>query len=220
MIIPPPFSIAVVLLFSLPLLALGDNDTAADSDATLAKQKTLLYVLYFAYQLFYKINKNARIIRLPPIQRERRHVNDLFDELGPYYLKRAYRMERSDFWALHKIIYSKMKYKIVAPDNKGVPGVPQTNGAPNGIIPSSLRLSAAIRYFAGGSVYDIALSHGIGIKDVYKSAWRVVDAINQTKKLNIVFPETKEEQKRLLLIAKEQSKAGFNVVGFTDRMLV
>ena len=130
-------------------------------------------------------------------------------------------MERSDFWALHKVIYSKMKYRIVAPDSKGVPGVPQTNGAPNGIIPSSLRLSAAIRYFAGGSVYDIALSHGIGIKDVYKLAWRVVDAINQTKKLNIVFPETKEEQQRLLLVAEERSKAGFkNVVGFTDGMLV
>jgi hypothetical protein len=43
----------------------------------------------------------------PPIQhrkRKRRFVNDIFNEKGPLYVRRAYRMQSSSFWELHKLL--------------------------------------------------------------------------------------------------------------------
>jgi len=213
MVSPPSISFAVVLLLLLPLAV-----TAANDGPSANERMILMYILFAVIQRL--VGKEEEIERLPPIERRRRSVDELFCELGPYYLKRAYRMNKDEFWALHRNIYDKMKYNIRAPANKGVPGVDQTNGAVNGLISSSIRLSAAIRFCAGGSPVDIALSHGICVKDVYKSLWRVVDAINSTKSMNIIFP-SKEEQKKLAAIAKEKSQASFSkVVGFTDGMLV
>ena len=48
-----------------------------------------------------------------------------------------------------------------------------------------LRLSAAIRFFAGSSIYDIMLTHGMGKQTVYKSVYGVVDAVNRTPSLDV-----------------------------------
>ena len=52
-------------------------------------------------------------------------------------------------------------------------------GAPNGEIPTKLRLSAAIRYFAGASIYDIILTHGMSKQSVYNSVHGVVNVVNE-----------------------------------------
>jgi len=52
------------------------------------------------------------------------------------------------------------------------------NGAANGFIPKSIRLSCALRYFAGGAVDDIAVVHGISNTEVHDSVWFIVDAVN------------------------------------------
>ena len=36
----------------------------------------------------------------PHRERKRRYVNDIFNELGPHYVRRAYRMEPASFWKL------------------------------------------------------------------------------------------------------------------------
>ena len=38
------------------------------------------------------------------IQRKRRPVHTIFEELGPYYVRRAYRMNQEDFWRLHRLL--------------------------------------------------------------------------------------------------------------------
>ena len=101
---------------------------------------------------------------------------------------------------------------------KGVIGVQQQNGATNGLIPSSICLSLALLFFVGGSPYDIAVSHGISVPEVYRSVWRVVDAIHETKELKIVFPNHAEQQ-TIANTFKEQSDADFpGVVGCVDGM--
>ena len=61
----------------------------------------------------------------------------------------------------------------------------RSHGAdPNGEIPTKLRLSAALRYFAGGSVYDIMLTHGTGRQSVYKSVYGIVNAVNHDPHLH------------------------------------
>ena len=65
---------------------------------------------------------------------------------------------------------------------------------PNGDIPKSIRVSCALRYFAGVCAIDITLQHGISHVEVFKSVWMVVDAVNHTKELDIKFPTNHQKQ--------------------------
>ena len=95
------------------------------------------------------------------------------------------------------------------------------NGARNGIIRCTTRVSAALRYMAGGSVYDIALVHGISIPQVYESVWVVVDAINQCDELSFQFPSNHQEQRSLAKGFQELSDAEFDTcVAATDGLLI
>ena len=89
-----------------------------------------------------------------------------------------------------------------------------TNGAANGLIHSSVRLSIALRYFAGGSVYDIALVHGVSHTEVYQSIWRVLNAINQHSD----FDFRKSELIDLSVIQKERSMLTHSVIQFVSNI--
>jgi hypothetical protein len=103
----------------------------------------------------------AAIKRPPRIKaryRVRRSVESIFYEHGPYYVRRAYRMAEETFWKLHVML---LLFMVQSTRKK--PGSQQKNhpnGGTNGLIPSCTRLSAAMRYFAGGRPDDIAISHG------------------------------------------------------------
>ena len=170
----------------------------------------IIYLYLFVFQ------KPIQTRTSTPLRR-RRSVGSLFRELGPYNTRRAYRMTEESFWELHRMIYPKMKYNIVPPSSSTKTF---RNGARNGLIPSATRLSCAIRYFAGGSVYDIALAHGVSVRSVFISVWRVVDAVNNTPAFDIIFPDHRE-QENISQRFKKKSKAGFDcVVGCIDGMLL
>jgi hypothetical protein len=79
--------------------------------------------------------------------RNRKYVNDIFNEMGPHYVRRAYQMEPSSFWKLCRLLRPLLLKKS---NKKKTP-----NSAKNGIIPTPTKISVAIRYFTGGSPYDI-----------------------------------------------------------------
>jgi hypothetical protein len=84
--------------------------------------------------------------------------------------------------------------------------------APNGRILASTHISCALRYFAGGCPYDIA---------VFDSVWMVVDGINTCPELDIKFPTSHEEQRKLA--SEFQSKSGVsfgNCVSAIDGILI
>lgn len=153
--------------------------------------------------------------RSPPKQhrnRNRNKVFDMFEQYGPYYTRRAYRMTSQSFYRLHKILYPYLKPKR----RRG-----QRRGAKNGCISSQIRLSAALRYFAGGRPDDICLSHGISHSEVFTSVWKVVDAVNRSNQLNFKYPTDHQEQQGIAAGFATKSKAGFNCcAGAIDCMLV
>ena len=76
-------------------------------------------------------------------------------------------------------------------------------------------------FFAGGSVYDIAGNHGVCVREVYKSAHVVINAINSCERFDIVFPESEDEQQKLADGFPMRSRADFkNCVGAIDGILV
>jgi DDE superfamily endonuclease len=180
-----------------------------------------------------------------PRPRIRRSVSDVFNCLGPHYFRRAYRMSYESFWKLHEELKEgiekahkahnirlkarklKNKFKTMSKDKKNfysnvlggrnfkLPPVP------NGRIDSSVRLACAIRYFAGGSPYDLAPLYGIAHAEIFFSLWYVVEAINNHPPFFIQYPEDVEKQ---LKIAKEfEGVSGIpfkNCAGAVDGILI
>lgn len=186
----------------------GRYPSLEDDDDDASKKRRLAVVMVAAAVAIEYSRKQHRGPRFP-IPRERRSVDSIFDELGPTYTRRAYRMTREGFLALHERL------------RPFITRVKQERSSPNGFIPSSIRLAAALRFFAGGSPYDLAIVHGISHSAVYESVWIVLDAINQHSDLRIRFPESHEEQRRIALEFKKKSSAGFDCcVGAIDGLLV
>ena len=140
--------------------------------------------------------------------RKRAKIEDLFNVLGNTHFRRSYRMPKEKFDELVNLL-SPLIVKS---------GVKR---GPNGLISPDLRVSASLRYFAGGSPYDIMLSHGISHTSFFESVWSVVDAVNQHPDLAIKFPELHEKQREIALGFMTKSTANFNCcVGAIDGILI
>ena len=169
------------------------------------------------------------------IKRTRRRVKNLIYETG-FYARRYYRLDPATFWKLHDILkesielfakreaaiaYQKIKRKRKRKRQNSSHGKKYGGGAPNGKISSCLRLSVAIRWFAGGDPLDIALVHGISHSEVYRSVWIVTDAVNNNSTFDIRYPSSHVEQKRIARDFKAKNKGGFdNCAGAIDGILI
>jgi len=157
-------------------------------------------------------NKHQKKEQKPHRTRTRRFVNSIFYELGPYYVRRAYRMDAASFWELHRILKPCLESKK-KPTHK-------RKGAKNGLISTEIRLSSAIRYFAGGRPDDISLVHGISHSEVFNSVWKVLDAVNKCPELDISYPTDHNTQRKIAYQFKHRSQAGFGCCeGAIDGML-
>ena len=56
------------------------------------------------------------------------------------------------------------------------------------VIPE-LRLALTLRYLAGGSVQDLWLMYGVSRREVYRSIWMTIDAINDILKVGIDYTD-------------------------------
>ena len=92
----------------------------------------------------------------------------------------------------------------------------------NGRIMPEVRLASAIRWYAGGSSYDIMTTFGISHLTVFDSIWYVVVAINSLKEFDIVYPGDHNEQRRIVAAAFSRvSAAGFQCcAGAIDGILI
>jgi hypothetical protein len=126
-------------------------------------------------------------------------------------------MHGTSFWALLNILDPYLQC-----EESGLPMFNVERGAKNGRISKSIRLSAALRYFAGGErTEDICLVHGISHTEVFRSVWKVVNAVNRCPQLAFSFPRQHSKQKAIAKGFKSVSKAGFGCcVGAVDGMLV
>ena len=76
-------------------------------------------------------------------------------------------------------------------------------------------------FFSGGSPLDIALVYGVSHSEVFISTWKVVDAVQNTRRLNMQFPGCHKKQNEIARKFKAISEAKFdNCIGCIDGMLV
>ena len=148
--------------------------------------------------------------------RVRKQVQHIYDQLGPIYFRRAFRMNYSSFQKLSR----KLEDKIIEKSQKN-PFASFQRYVPNGPITPSVRLACALRYFSGASLYDLMITFGIGHTDASNSIWFVVDAINDHPDFSMHFPSDPAQQLAVAAGFERVSAAGFNCcVGAIDGILI
>lgn len=92
----------------------------------------------------------------------------------------------------------------------------------NGLIPLTMQLGCAIRFWAGGNPYDICAMFGISYTEVFKSVNYCLAAIDISPDLKIQFLSSHKAQHDIAKGFKKKSSADFGdcCVGCIDGMLV
>jgi hypothetical protein len=211
----PPFSttmrdIGCVLL----LLLLFDIVTASNDGVALSTKVQLAVVIALIANLDsvddeVVVVPKSRSPREKARYRVRRSVRSIFEAYGPYYVRRAYRMTEASFWELHALLKPLMGSTR---RRAGGRHKKHRNGGTNGLISSEIRLSAAIRYFAGGRPDDIAISHGIAHSEVFVSCWKVVDAVNNCRELEFFSLHVTRSKRRMRLPLRSAASVDLTAV--------
>ena len=130
------------------------------------------------------------------------------------------------FWLLHSILLPHIRVAIKDSREYECKGGREGGNyslptIPNGPISESIRLGAALRYFAGGSAYDIMCIFGISYSEVLSSVWIIVDAINKCPQFVISYPVALEEQRKIAAGFEAASTPGIrNCAGAIDGILI
>ena len=115
----------------------------------------------------------------------RQFVVEVYRNLGSSYFRRAYNMTYESFCHLHHKRSPGIKAAARVLRKYQLRGLQSSISkpppVPNGPIPSSIRLACALRYFAGGSPYDLMSVYGVSHTIILDSVWCVVEAINQLR---------------------------------------
>ncbi len=135
-------------------------------------------------------------------------VGKVHRTMGAQIFHCAFCMTLISFWHLHSILLPYIRAASIPIRNyqcKGgrVGGNYVLHPIPNGSISPSIHLGAALRYFAGGSPYDIVCVFGISYSEVMSSVWIAVEAINNCPQFKIAYPDSLEKQKRLQLGSRQ-----------------
>ena len=176
-----------------------------------SQQQYIALIQSTADKAFYKRHPKKQNNKVYNIKRKRKTIRQVYNEMGRTYFRRAYRMDYEVFLKLFKIILPNLK-KIKNPTRKQ---------CPNGPIPLSARLGAAIRFWAGGQAYDIKMIFGMSHSEVFHSVDMCLEAINQCDELGFTFPADHAKQKEIADGFKEKSEAELDwCVGVIDGMLI
>ena len=128
-------------------------------------------------------------------------------------------MEGDSFWKLYSLLKPHLQ---CTKDTERSQIKKHKDGAKNGLIHMSMRLSIALQYSAGGSTYnDISIVHGVLHSKVFLSVWRVINAVNWSPSLAFYFPTCHKKQQKIALGFKVKSRPGFGCCASTiDGMLL
>ena len=144
-------------------------------------------------------------------------VAEVFEVMIARIFRWAFRMSLDGFWHLYFIlephnssaIDESRRYERTGGRDGGRYLFPPI---PNGPITPSIRLGAALCYFAGGSPYDIMCVFGISYSEVLASVWIVVDAGNKCPHFQISSQRHSKNRERLQPDLKLQVHLAFGIV--------
>jgi hypothetical protein len=159
----------------------------------------------------------GRMLGTKTITRTRKTVEEMFSQLGGYANK-AWKSDLDQFNEMHETLRPYLEEEFCV-------GERSRGATVNGEVSIKLRLSAAIRYYCGASVYDLMLTHGLGRQTIYNSIYGVANAVNKCPNMDFnsggaSFP-SHDEQREIAAGFKMKSAADFDRICLAiDGMLV
>ena len=135
-------------------------------------------------------------------------------------------MHYESFWCLHKKLdelIESARLKSQGYNKKGgrAGGNYSLPPVPNGPITTSVRLACAIRFFAGGSPYDIMGKYMVSHTEMMESVWYVVEAVNSVQEFVIEYPDSAEKQDKIAREFESVSQAKIDIcAGAIDGILI
>jgi hypothetical protein len=148
------------LAFIAEIINTATTSTMEDKDFYALHYETIASLCASASVLAYKSKPSKGFTGVKRIRRNRVTVNQIFQELGSENVWRSFRMKEQSFWHLLDLITPALAHLKVS-------NTPWHNGQfscqklcsvpPNGFIDNSVQLATALRYFAGGDAYDLAV---------------------------------------------------------------
>ena len=107
----------------------------------------------------------------------------------PVNMSSEMKMNKNTFYHLHSILKPLLDSHFF-PKGGGKRAVGKTSY----LINTKIRLSMALRFFGGGSLLDIMVTHGVSFASVFTSVWGVVDSVNKCQQLRFNFPSHAEQE--------------------------
>ena len=91
----------------------------------------------------------------------------------------------------------------------------------NGHVHSLVCFACSLRYFAGGSPYDLMVKYCISHTVVMESVWYVVQSVYNLHEMDIEYPKSAEEQEKIAMQFRNISSAGIDsCAGAIDGILI
>jgi hypothetical protein len=160
---------------------------AANAAAVVVVEHVLLLRIRKKRRLMKQRRWNCRI-------RQRRSVLEIFDQLGDPYFRRAYRMSYSSFGHLARMLSEGIGSYWLLSRRKN----PRWSRIMSAMAELCQKfVLRALRWFAGGSAYDIMTTFGISHSEVSTSAWFVVQAVNTLQEFDIVYPANHNKHREI-----------------------
>jgi hypothetical protein len=113
-------------------------------------------------------------LKTPHIHRVRKDLEkDIFLPLGDKFFQRSYHMKKT-FYILQEVLREGLEHHFL-PKNGGKRNCHQYPYC----IKTEIRLSIALRYFAGSCPYNLIVTHSVSYTSVFYSIWGVVNITNK-----------------------------------------
>ena len=91
----------------------------------------------------------------------------------------------------------------------------------NGPVSACIQLACALRYFDGGSPYEIMVKYGLSHVSVLESIWAVVEAVNSYDEFSIEYPASETAQLKIAHEFEDVNKVELsNCTGAIDVILI
>ena len=237
-IFPPPIRVFHHVLPVVVVVVVVATAAVVGMDSTLLFAAVTGAASYLYYRKRHREDtRGGRQFGTKHRTRVQRSVESIRDEMGDYLFKRVYMMSYTSFKELHCLlepllisVHKEVMDAFSARRRQRQRRTLRTRRmssqrwkryVPNGAIHTTVRLAIALRFFAGGSIYDIAPLYGVGRTDAFASVWMVVEAIHRSNVLRLIFPDNHDEQRQLAQEFARRSQAGFDCcVGAVDGILI
>jgi hypothetical protein len=196
-----------------------------DEDLLSLHHETIAALCACVAAVGYSPYATEKVTGVKRIRRNRVVVTELFRELGPDNVRRSFRMTAQSFWQLLEILEPALteirNSNTQHPNQQAVSRQKLQSKPPNGYIDNAVRLGAAIRYFAGGDTYDLAIVFKISRIEVFHSMWLIVKAVRRTKQLEISYPTSHIAQQIIAYDFSRLSDININIcAGAVDGLLI